>query len=57
MGQNIYTQKIFDWTKYKKIGITFIQVGKLCLHKLCQNKHFSTTGTIKVQIQKEKTFS
>ena len=42
----IYIKKIFDWSKNEYIGITFLQVGKLHLHKLCQNKHFSTTGSI-----------
>ena len=35
--------------------VTFLQVGKLRLHKLCQNKHFSTAGRIG-PIQKEKLF-
>ena len=40
----------------KYIGITFLQVGKLRLHKLCQNKHFSTADTISPD-SKRKTFS
>ena len=34
----------------------FLQVGKLVLHKLCQNKHFSTAGRISPN-SKRKTFS
>ena len=37
------------------IYTTFLQVGKLRLHKLCQNKHFSTAGMIRL-IQEEKHF-
>ena len=38
------------------IEITFLQVGKLRLHKLRQNKHFSTAGRINSN-SKRKTFS
>ena len=39
-----YIKKIFDCSKNESIGIIFLQMGKLCLHKLCQHKHFSTAG-------------
>ena len=51
----IYIKKIFDWSKNEQIKITFLQVGKLRVHKLCQNKHFSTAGTISPN-SKRKTF-
>ena len=51
-----YIRKLFAWSKNEQIGITFLQVGKLRLHKLCQNKHFSTAGTISPN-SKRKTFS
>ena len=58
-GQDVYIifiKKIFDWSKNEKIGTTFLQVGKLRLHKFCQNKHFSTASTISPN-SKQKTFS
>ena len=36
--------------------MTFLQVGKLRLHKLCRNKHSSTAGAINPN-SKRKTFS
>ena len=41
-----YINKILDWGKAEKTRMTFLQVGKLHLHKLYQNKHFSTSGMI-----------
>ena len=52
----IYIKKIFDWSKNGQIRITFFQVSKPRLHKLCQNKHFSTADTISPNL-KSKTCS
>ena len=52
----ICIQKIFDWSKNELVGISFLQVGKLGLHKLGQNKHFSTVGTITPNLRR-KAFS
>ena len=51
-----YINKILDWDKNEEIRITFLQVGKLHLHKLYQNKHFSTSGMISPN-SKRKIFS
>ena len=52
----IYIKKVFDWSKSEYLGITFLQVGELCLHKLCQSKHFGTARTTSPN-SKRKTFS
>ena len=52
----IYIKQIFDWNKNEQIGITFLQVGKQIMHKLCQNKHFNTAGTVSPNSKKQNVF-